>query len=278
MTLLEFNLWRDFIRTRCGLWFTDSRAHLLRTAVLERMKSRRMTSVLEYRQFVEFHPEGTTEWDDLQERLLNHETSFFRDRSAFDALTGLVLPTWFAEELNPEPQHRFVWSAGCSTGAEVYSLAMTLLEAMPASSGQLLVTGSDLSREALGRARRGWYRSSELHGISSGFRAKYLMPSRQGLEAGFAMVPAVQAVTRFLRFGLADPEFPVPLQDVIFCRNVLIYLDGSMRDAVVRRLARYLKPGGWLFLGPADAVGLVLPDLELMPHEGAVIYRNTRSS
>lgn len=210
-------------------------------------------------------PTGAAEWDRLRGLLLNRDTRFFRDPPALAALTGVALP---ALRGRAGTNRLALWSAGCSTGQEAYSLAVTCL-ADPALAGwRVEVLGTDVCRAALARAADGTYRPHEMTDVTDAVKRRFFEPLPGG---GFRPVAAVRAAVRFGEHDLfAGP--PVPPHDVIFCQNVLIYYRAECRAAILARLTDALAPGGYLFLGAAEAVGLPTPGLELVRLEDTWVY------
>lgn len=254
----ETIMWCDLVRQRCGIDFPESRLRVLNQCLSIRMGRRRMTSVMDYYYLVAGQACGGTEWAELVELLLNKETSFFRHAPSFEALRDYVLPRLRARR--PQEPLR-VWSAGCSTGQEAYSLAMTIGE-VPEVGG-LEVLGGDLSPVALERARAGRYRSYELREVPGPFCRRYFRPEPDQDPPAYRIASSIRSRVRFQPCNLVDaatyPEVP---QDVIYCQNVLIYFAPECRSRVIRQLAERLHLGGYLFLGPAEAVGTVPTNLE----------------
>jgi chemotaxis protein methyltransferase CheR len=176
----------------------------------------------------------------LVDRVTIQESSFFRDDAQFVA---------FATRLLPRLPTSTIWSAGCANGQEPWSLAMALDEAQRTDC-QILAT--DISLEALDRARRGWYSARELRGLSVERRARYFVPS----DRGFEVVPALRRLVSFGHHNLAadTPPITAPTCAVAFCRNVLIYLTDDEITAVLDRLATALGPNGHLFLGYSESL------------------------
>lgn len=294
MLTLELDLWQDLIRQRCGLHFSESRLRFLRQSLWERMCAHDMRSYQEYYEYVTVHPDGRREWKALLDLLLNHETGFFRHLPSFEALRGHVLPGLLRDDHREETIT--MWSAGCSMGQEPYSLAMAFLEHTTACflprglrgaretslPWRVKVTGSDISPRALEKARHGRYKPHEIRTLPAQYRQQYFTELSEGHNLLYQVIPQVQALVDFTYVNLHDlgsfPPFPLPGKrsggfDVIFCQNVLIYFQREQRVAVVERLCQYLRPGGYLFLGPAEVVGLQLPGVRAVRIVDALIYQ-----
>jgi chemotaxis protein methyltransferase CheR len=182
---------------------------------------------------------------EIVERLLNHETWFFRDPHVFDALAQDVLPELASRGRFPIR----VWSAGCATGQEPYSVAMAIEERLPRLLDHVEVWASDLSERALARGRDGRYTQLE---VNRGLPAALLVRHFDEDGEDWRVKPALKERVRFGRLNLAAPWPPLPEMDVILIRNVLMYFGEPTRTEVLERVHRLLRPDGYLFLGAAE--------------------------
>lgn len=220
-----------------------------------------------------------TELAALVEDLTNHETYFFRERAHLDALRDVVLPRLIAEKASkPGPRRITLWSAACATGEEAYTLAMIALRKLVAhgiarekSPGdivlppdwQLDVVGSDISRQAVRIAKDARYTARQ-DGLSSfrQFPDEFLCflddvtsaAPHHGDRKTYSVKPALTRYVRFTQFNLMNPQPPVAGADVIFCRNVLIYMDAESQKRIIRSLHQALHTGGSLMLSLVDAM------------------------
>lgn len=240
LTLAEGRLWCELIERRTGLHFPESHWHYLRRRLWEGARRADASSYLDYYRLAS-HRDGAAEWRMLLEDLVNPETSFFRHQPSFTVLRQRVLAGRRREPLA-------LWSAGCSTGEEAYSLAMCGL-----STGAVRVTATDLSEAALRHAARGIYSARQTAHVPDTWRARYL-----GMSGGEATVTAeLRAAVQWARFHLLEPDtYPALDFDVVFCFNVLVYFRGAARQQAVSALLRRVKPGGYLFLAPGEAAGI----------------------
>ena len=284
MSDTDYHLWRDYIKKRCGHFITEGRIRFLRQRLWERMRLRNFSKYSELYHFIAFNPQGDEEWLALQELLLNNETSFFRHQPSFIALEECVFPA--LRELKKRNNDRTLrmWSAGCSTGQEPYSLAMAFYEALafhpePLSKGgwgevEPLVFGTDICLSALDKARFGMYKPHELRHLPEEYLQRYLVPKDAGRKVFYSVVKYIQAIVKFGYLHLLDPSsYWITAQDIIFCQNVMIYFDPANRVELVTRLSQRLNPGGYLFLGPAEVVGLRLPGFEFIKFKDVLLYR-----
>ena len=224
---------------------------------------------------------GGAEWAALEAEITIGETFFFRYAEQFAALRETILPDLIAARA-PARTLR-IWSAGCSTGAEPYSLAILVREllgdALP--GWRVAILGSDISAAALATARAAEYGRWALRTLPVEERARYFtpLPARPGAqrEGGYALRPEFRDLVRFERrnlLTLVEPGAPQTERfDLILCRNVLIYFDAETVAAVVRGLARRLQPGGWLLLGHAEPNPAFAAFLDPLRLPGTVAYR-----
>jgi len=271
LTAAEQALWLELIRQRCGLTFSDGRLRVLRLALHGRMMSRGLASCTDYYHAVSRGGNGDAEWLLLLDALLNKETSFFRHGPSFAVLRETILPELMRLRYPQGERCLHLWSAGCSTGQEAYSLAMAFAETAGARAWKARVTGSDLSLSNLERGRRGRYKPYEVRELPAVCGEKYL----RALGDGTVEVdPALRAAVEFRPCNLLDADsYDLPPQDVIFCQNVLIYFAADDRRRIAHQLGASLRPGGCLFLGPAELVGTRLPGLEPLARNDVLVYR-----
>jgi chemotaxis protein methyltransferase CheR len=185
--------------------------------------------------------------------LATNHTSFLREPDHFDFLRQEILPTLAARSRVE------IWSAACSTGEEVWTLAFLLNDVLPASKIDVLAT--DISNKALGYAERAVYPVERCGGIPPQWLSKYFVPEGSPAKA-YSVAPRVRSQARFRRVNLVEGfSWPQPFP-VIFCRNVMIYFDRNTQEQVVKRIAECLEPGGYLFVGHAESLTRISHDLE----------------
>lgn len=202
------------------------------------------------------------------EAMTTNETSFFRDRDPFTLLNQVVLPELCRKR---SATHRInVWSAACSSGQEPYSIAMSALDhPLITSDWQVQILATDISEEILHRAEQGRYSQLE---VNRGLPAAMLVRHFERAETDWRVVPAVRNMVKFKRLNLGDP-FDLPLMDVIFLRNVLIYFDAATKADVLQRMRRVLKPDGFLFLGGSETTIGLDDGFERVAVGNATVYR-----
>jgi chemotaxis protein methyltransferase CheR len=191
-------------------------------------------------------PEGVV--NDTLEAMTTNETFFFRDTAPFEVLKEKVLPGLIAKKRNEKAIN--IWSAACSTGQEAYSIALTLRESFPHLAGWTIkITGTDVATKVLAKAKEGIFNQSEINrGISPPMLAKYFVRC----EENWRIRDDIRSMVQFRNMNLKNDWPAMPKMDVIFLRNVLIYMDNDSRKAIFTRAHRLLQPHGYLFLGAAE--------------------------
>lgn len=228
---------------------------------------------------------GCRRWDELPDRfeqavspavrealvqaVVTPETSFFRDDLPFRALRERIVPELAATALRPVPVR--VWSAGCSTGQEPYSIVMSLWDRVESGQVDLSVWATDLSGAALDRARAGRYHSFELdRGLDAGARRRFF----EELPGGTARVrESLRGRIRFDRLNLTAPAVPAESFHAVFCRNVAIYFDREGKRRLYESLGSAVKPGGYLVLGAAETLFPGVPGFETVYFERSLLFR-----
>lgn len=261
----EFEAFRDLIGERFGLQFDGSRREALRLAVRTRTLACGDESFQAYLDRLR-GPGREGELGRLVELLTIQETAFFRNPEHFRALAEAVLP-----RLLPRPADRpiRIWSAGCATGEESYSIALTLLEAGTQSAE---ILGTDVSEAALDVARAGRYGRRAVRLVPAPVLDRYFHRDKDHFLAG----ETLRRLVRFEYLNLIQEPFPAARFagcDVVFCRNVIIYFTPESVRRLVRTLAECLAPGGVLFLGPSETLWQLSTDFELAEWAGGFYYR-----
>lgn len=259
----------DRIREHAGIDYHPGQGVTLRSAVLQRMLQLEVSSVRTYLDFIQSE-RGEEELTRLVSLVVVQKTSFFRDRPQFDLLERRVLPEILSAK-KAGSARLSIWSAGCSTGEEPYSIAMVLKRSsFDLSRADVLAT--DISREVLDRAARARYSEKSLDELSGRERTLF-MPER-GL---WSLSEGVRSLVGFKLHNLVAFPYPIPsegLWDVIFCRNVLIYFNRETVRGIIENFRRVLNPGGYLFLGVSESLFQISEGFELISTGKAFVYRN----
>jgi len=272
----EFRLFRDFIHEECGLYFADNKITFVSSRIEKRLAAKSIGNFYRYYRYL--RQDGAEREEELL-RLLDvltiNETSFFRNRPQFDVLEGLVLPEIIEKKAAAADHSLRIWSAGCSTGEEPYSIAISVLEALPTRlTPDVRIYASDLSLSVLEEAARGFYSETRLRDISVSRRRRFF--AEESKSGGARVREEVRRLVIYDFHNLKHENGLTDL-DIIFCRNVLIYFDPEEQKEVIHRLTRKLKPGGYLFLGHSESVQGMGLGLEFVHHERGTAYRKTGS-
>jgi chemotaxis protein methyltransferase CheR len=244
------------IEQRSGIVFDESRERFLTSRVVEHMQRKSLTYGMELLRLVRG---SNVEYDTMLERLLTQETRFLRYPGLFSAFEQHVLPELQARKLWDEDHALRIWSAGCASGEEPYSIALSICEATGLRAGlDVGIIATDISREALERAEHGVYSQRALENLSLPQIANYFTPMGDIRSAGdsYQVRPQLREMVKFAPMNLAQPVY-LGRFECIFCMNVLIYFSAELRSKLIQRFYQYLEPGGYLFLGHAESVANV---------------------
>lgn len=266
----EYRLIRDLVSERLGVWFGPESRLSLERRLRERLTVRGIGSFGDYYQLLKYGPNANEEWEEACELLTTHETYFFREDYQLRAFKSEVLPL-VAERMRAR-RRLHVWSAGCSTGEEAYTIAMLVLDSGLFDGWEVRVYGSDLSKRCIAAARRGVYAPSSFRTTTQDAKDKWFTLAEEG---SFSVSPQVRALCHFGQMNLLDEERThlVGRCDVIFCRNVVIYFDAPARRHVIDMFYERLVPGGVLLLGHAESLLNVSTAFELLHLKEDLVYR-----
>ncbi len=253
---------RALIEQRSGILFDSSRERFFSTRVREHMDNKRLSFGAELIRLVR---SSNVEYDALLERLLTQETRFFRYPETFSALERKVLPEMHMKKFWENPRTLRIWSAGCSTGEEPYSIAISICDTLEfADAWNISILATDISKQALQHAERGVYRKSVLENLSPRQIDNYFVK----VGEQFMVKPKIRNMVSFAPVNLAQATY-MGRFDCIFCMNVMIYFSDDRRAQLIQRFFEYLEPGGYLFLGHAEsAAGLPIKFNQIV-HGGA---------
>src|SRR5262245_52642412 len=272
----EFSQYRKLIYNTAGIYLAPAKKALLEARLGRRLRELGMESFSAYYKYVIEDSSGE-ELVHLLDRVSTNETHFFREPRQFEFLETQVFPRWFALAKDGLRSQRIrVWSAGCSTGEEPFSLAMPLLDHFPRSLvWKIEITATDLSYRALSAARTAVWPIAKAKEIPQNYLNQFMLQgvgSQQGyMKAG----PEIRSIVCFHHLNLNDAHYGVtPLFDLIFCRNVMIYFDAESRARIVDRLLDFLAPDGYLLVGHAESMSGVS---ERLRHVIPTVYAFTES-
>jgi chemotaxis protein methyltransferase CheR len=247
-----FRLLRDFIHGYCGIFFDDASKFLLERRLSRRLEQHHLKTFGEYYHFLRYDRKREEELTILVDNLTTNETYFFRESPQLRA---------FSEEILPELRERLadrkalrIWSAGCSTGEEPYTIAMLLFESGEWwRNWQVEILGSDINQRVLHTARKGVYKTSAHRVTTPDMLAKYFIEEDKG---NYRIVDKVKELVSFSSLNLLDPLKAnlISNMDIIFCRNVIIYFDKEAKKKVIESFSNKLREGGYLLLGHSESL------------------------
>jgi chemotaxis protein methyltransferase CheR len=247
----EFFRFCQLIHRHAGIHLTPQKKELVRTRLAKILRDRSLKSFQEYYERVLADKSGA-ELDSLLDAISTNLTAFGRESGHFQYLVQEILPGW---RKGRAPLHKSFWSAGCSTGEEPYTLAMTMLYAFPREDlSEVKVYASDLNTQVLSQAEQGIYAHSRIDPLSMEWQRRFFQKGVREREGYVRVKPEVRRLVQFFRFNLMEP-FPFREEiDIIFCRNVMIYFERKTQMELVEKFYRTLKPGGYLFIGHSESL------------------------
>ena len=265
----EFERWGKLLEERAGIYMGDQQRVFLQTQVAMRMRELDFDSYSKYLDYVLDGVSGMLEWTRLIDRLVVKETSFFRHKESID-----VVAKHLAGRLveNPDGEAFELWSVGCSSGEEPYSLAMVMNDAyMWVNQDPLFgITATDISRAALSLCRAGIYNERKLERLDELYRKRYFTKLEEGK---YQVVPALRDRICFNQGNVLNiNEMPVVKVDAIYCQNLLIYFKKWLRENIMNAFVERLKPGGILVIGLGEVVDWSHPKMKRLANEEVQAY------
>ena len=266
MELREFKMFRSLIHEHTGIWLRDGKQIMLASRLSRRLRLHSMAGFAEYYNYLQTHP-GSDELRAMINCVTTNKTSFFREQHHFEYLAKTVVPEVQSAVLRGGPRSIRVWSAASSTGEEPYTIAITLLEALQSgntsasglhltsNSWKIEVVASDIDTKVLDTAARATYGADSLASVATPLKKKYFLRGKDDMHGQVRVKPEVARLVRFFHLNLMDASWPLEgLFEVIFFRNALIYFNRDTQEIFLRKMLRFLKPRGYLFLGNAEHI------------------------
>ncbi|EEF24333.1 Chemotaxis protein methyltransferase, putative [Ricinus communis] len=266
LSATQFESWLALVEERTGIDFSQHRS-ILQTGLSARLRELGQSDVDAYLEQVRALPQGLPEWQQLLAHLTVKETSFFRQSAAYD-----LVRAYLRKRAQTQTGTIDLWSVGCATGEEPYSLAIAANESLAASGRQPYfgVFATDICAQALTQARQAVYPHRRLANLSDSLRRRYFVAAE---DDNWQVNDALRARVCFNQGNLLQIErMPALPMDVIFCQNVLVYFRRWRIKQVLDALAQRLKPGGLLVIGPGEAPQWQHPDLVRTQHEGVTAW------
>jgi len=261
-----------FIQGECGIKMPPSKRVMLESRLRKRLRALGINTFKNYCKYL-FSEEGqNSELTHCIDAITTNKTDFFREPTQFDYLASQALPALIKSGEIGFKSRFTVWSAGCSTGEEPYTLAMVLAEfaeTMPSFDFKVLAT--DISTQVLDKAKLGVYTQESVSSVPEALKLKYLLRSKDSRKGLVRIVPRLRERVMFGRLNFMENHFYVREKvNIIFCRNVIIYFDRSTQETLMNKFCRYLMPRGYLFLGHSETLhSMDVPLVSVAP----TIYR-----
>jgi len=264
----EFRDFRRLILEETGICMKDSKRSLVQARLAKRLRSLGLANYGAYFEYVS-QPAHKDERDELVNCITTNKTDFFRENHHFEFLARQVIGQAKLRPAARGLRRLRLWSAGCSSGEEPYSMAITILETLGSCAGwDIKILASDIDTGVLAKAQAGLYEGERLSNMTPEMVTKYF---RRLDGERYAVKERLQELIRFRRINFADAAWPVRTRfDAIFCRNVIIYFDRATQERLLERLAGYLEPNGYLMMGHSENLYWIN---HLLEPEGNTIYR-----
>ena len=271
----EFLHFRDLIAERAGIYFGPEKHEVLRDNLLQRMEDCGLATFSDYFQLLS-SPAGTKEFEHLLNVITIPETYFFRDRAQFEALERVVIPEVLKEKSYPGASLR-IWSAGCSSGEEPYTIAMILAANMEGGEyPPVQILATDLSQAALESARRGVYGARSVREVPQDYLSRFF--NQSGDE--YALDESIKRMVEFRYFNLVTEPYPLREMsgwDIIFCRNVTIYFEAESTKKVIHNFYQSLRLGGYFFAGFSESLRYLSDEFTTVQVGGSFLYKKEAS-
>ncbi|MDD3846350.1 MAG: hypothetical protein PHC90_08310 [Syntrophorhabdaceae bacterium] len=265
-----------FIHREVGIKITPVKKVMLEGRLQKRLRRLGMTSFEEYCAYL-FSDEGRSgELVNMIDEVTTNKTDFFREPAHFNFLISRVLPALMRTGTFSHANKLTIWSAGCSSGEEPYTIAMVLKNFTDAAGGRAIpfqIIATDISQRVLEKGQRAIYEEERVAPVPLEIKKKFLLRSKNPGTGLVRLAPEVRSCVSFRRLNFMDGDFGFrEMIDVIFCRNVIIYFDKIIQEKLLNKFCRSMKPGGYIFMGHSETLfGMDLPLEQVAP----TVYRKT---
>lgn len=271
MSSEEFRLLRDFVYQYCGLHFAEESKYLLEKRLAKRLQHHRLKNFKDYYYLLRYNANKDQELVELVNLLTTNETYFFREDFQLKTFADEILPELKARKEASGDRRIRIWSAGCSTGEEPYTLAMLVLDSPEFDDWQVDIIGTDISQRVLQVARKGVYSESSFRSTPATYRDRYFQP----YENKYRIDDEVKKLVSISHLNLFDAPRVSLLgrMDAIFCRNVIIYFDLAAKKRVIDSFHQRLRPGGFLLLGHSESLMNISTAFQLRHFTHDMVYQ-----
>ncbi|MDR3176427.1 MAG: protein-glutamate O-methyltransferase CheR [Desulfovibrio sp.] len=269
----EFMQLRDFIYQQSGIFIAEARKYLIENRLNNRIRELNLKNFGEYYYYLRFDPNRRNELAKLFEVITTNETSFWRNPPQLEVFQNKVLAAEIERIRASRSKKLRIWSAGCSTGEEPYTLAIILHESLKSeiSAWDIKITANDLSEAVLAAARKGVYTDYALRTTPKTVIDRYFIKD----GANYQVDPKLKRLISFGQINLSDRLMlkRVERSDIIFCRNVIIYFDDEMKRQVIESFYDNLLPGGCMLIGHSESLHNISRAFKPEYHTGTIVYR-----
>jgi len=248
----EFRLIRDLIYNHCGIYFDSDATYLLEKRLAKRVRLHHLSGFKDYYHFLRYNRNRDQELSDIMDLLTTNETYFFRESFQLKAFTDEIIPALREAKLKNGDLSLRIWSAGCSSGEEPYTIAMLLLDMGGFAGWNLEIIGTDISQRVIQQARKGLYGKASFRVTDDSYLRRYFTEQ----DGMYRVNDKVRELVTISHLNLLDANRVALLgrMDIIFCRNVIIYFDQEARRKVIDSFYRTLREGGYLLLGHSESL------------------------
>ena len=266
MTDADFEQYRNLIYNESGIHFTPTNRSILESRLKERLRDKKIDTIQTYFKSIS---SDQGELKSFLDSITTNLTRFFRNQAHFDALQNHVVPELMNLKKPSGNNTIKIWSAGCSTGEEPYTIAMLMSEILP-PTWKFEIVASDISLKCLMTAKEGFYANNRVDGIPEAHLKKYF----EKVEGGYKVRPELMSKIRFDYHNLKN-DSGLRGMDIVFCRNVIIYFDEAAQTAVINRFWDVMAPKSFLFIGHSESLFGMDTKFEFVKTQWATFYRKS---
>jgi len=267
----DFKLFRDYVHDTCGIYFEDNKMYLMQSRLSRRLNDLGIKSFRDYYYHVKFD-NSRQEFNNLINIITTNETSFFRNEPQMESFANDILPLVINEKKKNNDKTLKIWSAGCSTGEEPYTLAIVLIEKLKSTNfPEVKIFANDISQKVLQTARKGVYHESRLSNVKPEIVKKYFTKESNN----YIVKQEIKNLINYSQMNLNDNNQFILHQnmDFVFCRNVMIYFSQEAKKRLVRNFYEIMNPGGYLYLGHSESLHGISKAFKLKFYNNCLTYQ-----
>lgn len=277
MSLDEFRLLRDFVYQHCGLHFTEDSKYLLEKRLGKRLQTHNLKNFKDYYYFLRYNPNKEQELSEVVDLLTTNETYFYREDFQLKTFIDEILPVVRSRREADGKKQLRIWSAGCSSGEEPYTIATLLLDQPWINDWNVEIVGTDISQKVLQTARQGVYGEASFRNTDAINRDRFFVATEDGKSRIRDEVKNLVSISHLNLFDTSRIAL-LGRMDVIFCRNVIIYFDRPGKKKVIESFFQRLVPGGFLLLGHSESLVNLSTSFQLRHFTHDMVYQKPEQS